>query len=536
MHPLSASKFRQHALGSAVRSTFEQLEERRLFSTAYALLGTGGTILARFDTSTPGTIDQTVAVTGLGAGTQLRGIDFRPATGELYGLGITPTSGDDMGTLFKIDPQTGTATQIGPGPFTTALAAGSQYGFDFNPAVDRIRVTNGEDQNLRINPNSGALVQFDTPLNNSALEEEVVGGAYDRNVNDVQPAGSPAPLTTLFGIDFINDTLVRVGGVDAGPPEGSANAGVVTTVGPLGFTTGSAANGFDIAQDGTAFAIFNNGSTGKTSLYTVNLATGAATAVDILGNGAEFVRGFAVAPDDAPPSASPDTYQVGAGGSLTVSAADGVLANDADPEGNALTAERITQPANGVLVFNADGSFQYTPNPGFVGTDSFTYVANDGTSDSQSKIVTLNVVSALTINDKAIAEGNSGTKQLTFTVTLSAPAPAGGVTVNFETIANTASASDLSSLPSGLLTFAAGETTKSINVSIKGDTKKESDETFFVRLYNSVGASIGDDRATGTIVNDDSPGKKSSIGSLLVASATVDATKQTLFQSLIEIA
>ena len=391
----------------------------------------GGTILARFDTSSPDTIDQTVAVTGIGPGEQLRGIDFRPATGELYALAITPTAGDDKGSIYTVDPQTGVATLLGPGPFSTALAAGSQYAFDFNPAVDRIRIANGQDQSLRVNPNNGALVQFDTPLNNASDDEEVTGGAYDRNVNDVQPAGTPASLTTLFGIDFINDALVRIGGVDGGAPERSANAGVVTTIGPLGLTTGSAGNGFDIAQDGTACAVFNNGNTGVTSLYSINLVTGAATAIDLLGNGAEIVRGFAIAPDDVPPAASVDAYQVPAGGSLTVSAADGVLANDTDAEGNALTAERITNPANGALIFNADGPFQYTPNLGFIGTDSFSYVANDGTSDSQAKTVTLNVVPLLTINDKAVSEGNSGTKQLTFTVTLSAPAPAGGVTVNY---------------------------------------------------------------------------------------------------------
>ena len=61
------------------------------------------------------------------------------------------------------------------------------------------------------------------------------------------------------------------------------------------------------------------------------------------------------------------------------------------------------------------------------------------------------MVPLLTINDEAIAEGNGGAKQFTFTVTLSAPAPAGGVTVYYETIANTASASDLSSLLAGSL-------------------------------------------------------------------------------------
>src|SRR4051794_16889319 len=191
-------------------SMMEVLEERRLLSTAYALFGTGGTVLARFDTANPNDILATRTVGGLPAGTQLRGIDFRPATGELYALGINSTSGDDEGRIFKLDLDTGDATEVGATAFSTTLVAGSSYGFDFNPAVDRIRIFNDADQNLRVNPNNGALAGSDTSLNNPSNDEEVTGGAYDRNINDVMPAGQPAALTTLFGIDFINDTLVRI--------------------------------------------------------------------------------------------------------------------------------------------------------------------------------------------------------------------------------------------------------------------------------------------------------------------------------------
>ncbi len=516
MRGVSARVQRRGAISSntrqalPVRAVLEGLEERRLFSTAYALFGTAGTVLARFDTSTPGTIDSTQTVSGLPAGTQLRGIDFRPATGELYALGIKPTSGDDEGQIFKINTSTGAATQLGAAPFSTSLSSAAPYGFDFNPAVDRIRIFNGDDQNLRVNPNTGALVQFDTPLNNPANDEEVTGGAYDRNVNDVMPVGNPAALTTLFGIDFINDTLVRIGGVDGGAPEGSPNLGVVTEIGPLGLTTGSSANGFDIAQDGTAYAALTDSDSGLTSLYTIDLATGAATPVDAINNGAEIVRGFAIAPEDLPPVANPDTYAVAAGGSLTVNPR-GVLSNDTDPDGddNALTAERIANPSNGVLLFNSDGGFTYTPNPGFVGVDSFTYVANDGVSDSAPvTTVTLNVVPTVSVNDKAVTEGNSGEKDLTFTLTLSAPS-ASEVVVNYKTSNNTAGEGDYVVVPFGQVTFAVGETTKDVVVKVKGDTKVETDETFFLKLTGVTNASLGDASGTGTIVNDDggsSPG------------------------------
>jgi VCBS repeat-containing protein len=70
----------------------------------------------------------------------------------------------------------------------------------------------------------------------------------------------------------------------------------------------------------------------------------------------------------------------------------GVLDNDTDAENDPLTAVVEGDPANGTLNLNADGSFTYTPNPNFTGTDSFTYRANDGAQDSGPATVTITVV------------------------------------------------------------------------------------------------------------------------------------------------
>jgi ELWxxDGT repeat protein len=68
-----------------------------------------------------------------------------------------------------------------------------------------------------------------------------------------------------------------------------------------------------------------------------------------------------------------------------------VLANDRDPEGKPLTAVRVTGPAKGTLTLNVDGTFTYRPNAGFIGTDSFTYRASDGTATSNLATVTITV-------------------------------------------------------------------------------------------------------------------------------------------------
>lgn len=114
------------------------------------------------------------------------------------------------------------------------------------------------------------------------------------------------------------------------------------------------------------------------------------------------------------PVPTADAYQLNENGSLTVDAANGVLANDADPDGSPLTAQIRTQPGSGTLSLNADGSFSYTPNPGFVGTDTFTYFANDG-SDTGFATVTL-VVNAVNEAPTGVADAYAVTQNGTLTI------------------------------------------------------------------------------------------------------------------------
>jgi hypothetical protein len=92
-----------------------------------------------------------------------------------------------------------------------------------------------------------------------------------------------------------------------------------------------------------------------------------------------------------PPVAIDDAYGVPVEANLVVLQHQGVLANDTDPNGDPLTAKLVTDVANGTLALGTDGSFTYEPDPGFVGFDTFTYVANDGTLDSNEATVTIGV-------------------------------------------------------------------------------------------------------------------------------------------------
>src|SRR5439155_1904539 len=108
-------------------------------------------------------------------------------------------------------------------------------------------------------------------------------------------------------------------------------------------------------------------------------------------------------------------------------------------------------------------------------------------------------VGNITINDVTTAEGNSGTKVATFTVTRSGGTAAFDLT--YATADGTATAgSDYVAQPAGTASFAAGDLTKTISVTINGDTTIEPDETFFVNLVGATNnGTIVDSQGTGTI-------------------------------------
>ncbi|MBN2255472.1 MAG: tandem-95 repeat protein, partial [Deltaproteobacteria bacterium] len=91
-----------------------------------------------------------------------------------------------------------------------------------------------------------------------------------------------------------------------------------------------------------------------------------------------------------PPVATDDSFITSVGASLIV-AAPGVLANDIDSDGNPLTAVLVDTVSHGNLVLNSNGSFTYTPIPGYIGSDSFTYKANDGQADSGLALAALTI-------------------------------------------------------------------------------------------------------------------------------------------------
>ena len=237
-------------------------------------LTTSGHLIS-FDSSNPGTLLNSVAISGLG-GESLIGIDLRPNGGALYGVG----SGN---SLFTLNTSTGAATLAGS--LDNGLS-GAGFGFDFNPVPDRLRVVSTEEQNLRINVGTGATL-VDGSLSYAAgdvhtgVNPNVVGAAYANNVNG-------ALTTTLYGIDSSLDILVT-----QIPP----NAGTLNTVGALGIDT-TGAVGFDISRSGIAYAALTDGISSLSSLYTINLSTGSASLIGQIGGGSS-VFGLTAVPEPA---------------------------------------------------------------------------------------------------------------------------------------------------------------------------------------------------------------------------------------------
>ncbi len=109
------------------------------------------------------------------------------------------------------------------------------------------------------------------------------------------------------------------------------------------------------------------------------------------------------------PVANPDIYPVVNGTTLTVSAANGVLANDTNVDGNPLTAVPASSPSHGQLTLHADGSFSYTPTVGYSGSDSFSYTATDGYATSSPATVIFTITAQIVANNDAYSLANYGT-------------------------------------------------------------------------------------------------------------------------------
>ena len=258
-----------------------------------AVAVTASNKLLKFNAGRPGRILTTLNITGLQAGETLLGIDYRVAKDQLYALGST-------GRLYILNEDTAVASVVGM-PFAVKLD-GTQFGFDFNPAVDRIRVISNSGQNLRLHPDTGAVVdgnatiegvQTDSKLTyatgdvNFGRLPSAVGAAYSYNKADPK-------VTTNFALDAATGALVTQGSREGVVPAVSPNTGQLFTVGGTSMVFSTAS--FDIqALSDVAFAALNSEDAPASRWVTIDLNTGAARLLGTVGGG-ERVVGIALEP------------------------------------------------------------------------------------------------------------------------------------------------------------------------------------------------------------------------------------------------
>ncbi len=220
--------------------------------------------LIRFNARSPERIRDVRAITGLPAGVTLKGIDFRPATGDLYGVGSDSV-------VYRVNPRTGIAVAEAPA-FTPALR-GTTFGVDFNPVVDKIRVVSDDRQNLRLNVDEGTVLSTDKDINPGM--PQLVGAAYlNSSFNATRPAA-----TTLYVVDAASDRVFK-----QDPP----NDGTLKDGRKLGIDLGTDV-GFDIADTG----FLSNATRRGTGLYTVDVNTGDTDYLGRVGGRRIVVTGLA---------------------------------------------------------------------------------------------------------------------------------------------------------------------------------------------------------------------------------------------------
>lgn len=242
----------------------------------YALNSVG--YLISFDSEMPSTVRSHKSIAGVTAGQTLVGLDFRPATGQLYALGYNATSGETQ--LYTLNTMTATATVVAP---AVTLATGMMHvSFDFNPTVDRIRVTSSNGNNYRLHPTTGAIAATDGNLAfaagdmNAGNTPMIVAGAYTNSY-----IGTTA--TGLYGYDATSNTITF-----QNPP----NNGTLITQGMSGIMVNpmDPSVDFDFYFNPTTlmnenYMVANTGTSNFDSLYTVNVMNGTTQVIGKIGNG-----------------------------------------------------------------------------------------------------------------------------------------------------------------------------------------------------------------------------------------------------------
>ena len=411
------------------------------------------------------------------------------------------------------DPKLSPLQNNGGPTQTHALLAGS-------PAIDA-----GDSNGCR--DNTGALLQTDQRGLPRATDGNGDGkaacdiGAFELNAQNITPMISVSDVTVTEGNSgTVNATFqVTLSAPSSQQVTVTFSTGDGTAMGGTDYVSTSGMITFNPGETSKTITVVVNGDTINETdeTFFVNLSNPInATIADGQGSGT-------ITNDDPLPSISINDVSIAEGNSGTtnavftvnLSAASGqmVTVSYGTADGTA-TAGSDYVATSGTLTFNPGETTKTitvvingdtVPEPNETFFVNLSNAVNATMVDAQGLGTVLNddiVLPTLSINDVSLPEGNTGTTNFLFTVSLSAPSSQ-IVTVSYSTANGTATAGSDYVATSGTLTFNPGETTKTLAVVVNGDTISEPNETFFVNLTSATSATIADGQGIGTIVDDD---------------------------------
>ncbi len=431
-------------------------------------------------------------------------------------LGFTVTLSAASGQTVTVGYATanGTATIV-DGDY---LAASGTLTFAPGVTTQPVNVTvNGD---VKDEANETLLVNLSVPTNATILDSQGIGtitnddGAPTLSINDVSVAEGNAGTATLgftVSLSAASGQTVTVGYATANGTATIADGDYLAASGTLTFAPGVTTQPVSVTVNGDVKAEPN-----ETLLVNLSVPTNA-TILDSQGTGT-------ITNDDGAPTLSINDVSVAEGNTgtatlgftVTLSAASGqtVTVGYATANGTATIADGDYLAASGTLTFapgvttqpvsvTVNGDVKAEPNETLLVNLSVPTNATILDSQGTGTITNDDGAPTLSIDDVSVAEGNTGTATLGFTVTLSA-ASGQTVTVGYATANGTATIADGDYLAaSGTLTFAPGVTTQPVSVTVNGDVKAEPNETLLVNLSVPTNATILDSQGTGTITNDD---------------------------------
>ena len=446
----------------------------------------GGSAITSYTvTSSPG------GFTGTGAGSPI--VVTGLTNGTAYTFTVTATNAVGTGPASAASNSVTPATVPGAPTIGTATAGNAQATVTFTPPAS----------------NGGSAITGYTVTSSP-------GGFTATG------AGSPIVVTGLTNGTAYTFTVTATNAIGTGPASAPSNSVTPVTI-PDAPTIGTATAGN--AQASVTFTPpASNGGSAITS-YTVTsspggfTATGAGSPIVVTGltNGTAYTftvtatNAVGTGPASAPSnSATPAT--IPAAPTIGTATAGNTQATvtftpPASNGGSAITGYTVTSNPGGFTATGAGSPIVVTGltnGTAYTFTVTATNAVGTGPASAASNSVTPVNQPNLSIADATVTEGNNGTKQAVFTISLSSPAPAGGVTYNVATANGTATAGiDYVALNLTGQTIAAGQSSATVSVTINGDIAVENDETFTVTVSNVVGAAVVRGQAIGTIVNDD---------------------------------